>query len=112
MYMFNIKFTPETFFMLPIALGLDLIGIILVCFGLDDFGITDIIGIGFINTWLLLRGKKALHSQGKKGAMSSIKKAFTGKSSKFFTASILELVPYLGCLPFWTLSVLFNLEEE
>ncbi|HNY36236.1 MAG TPA: hypothetical protein PLD14_00930 [Candidatus Pacearchaeota archaeon] len=110
--MFNIKFTPETFFMLPFALMLDLIGIILIFFGLDDFGITDIIGIAFINTWLLLRGKKALHKQGKKGAINGIKNAFTGKTSKFFTASILELIPYLGCLPFWTLSVLYNLEEE
>ena len=110
--MFNIKFTPETFFMLPFALGLDLIGIILVCFGLDDFGITDVIGIAFINTWLLLRGKQVIHKQGKKGAINGAKKLFTGKTSKFFTASLLELIPYLGWLPFWTISVIFNLQEE
>jgi hypothetical protein len=110
--MFNIKFTPETFFMLPFALGLDMIGIILVCFGLDDFGTTDIIGIGFINIWLILRGRRVLHKQGRKGAISNIKNVFTGKTSKFFAAPFLELIPYLGCLPFWTISVLLNLEEE
>ncbi|MFZ2390541.1 MAG: hypothetical protein WAW15_01855 [Minisyncoccales bacterium] len=110
--MFNIKFTPETFFMLPFALGLDLIGILLVLCGLDDFGVTDVIGIAFINTWLLLRGKQVMHSQGKKGAMSSAKKFFTGKTSKFFAGPFLELIPYLGCLPFWTISVIFNLQEE
>lgn len=110
--MFNIKFSPEAFFMLPFALGLDSIGILLVCFGLDDFGITDIIGIVFINAWLLLRGKKRIESQNKKGAMSDIKKVFTGKTSKFVIPSVAELVPYLGSLPFWTISVLLNLSEE
>lgn len=111
--MFNIKFTPETFFMLPFAMGLDLIGIILVCFGLDDFGMTDMIGIAFINTWLILRGKQVMHKQGRKGAVGSAQKIFTGKTSKFFAAPFLELIPYLGSLiPFWTVSVIFNLEEE
>lgn len=110
--MFNIKFTPETFFMLPFALGLDLIGIIIVCFGLDDFGITDVIGIGFINAWLMLRGKQVVHQQGKKGVINSAKKLFTGRTSKFFAGPFLELIPYLGCLPFWTISVIFNLQEE
>ncbi|MFZ2390369.1 MAG: hypothetical protein WAW15_00935, partial [Minisyncoccales bacterium] len=94
--MFNIKFTPETFFILPFALGRDLIGILLILCGLDDFGITDIIGIAFLNTWLLLRGKQVIHRQGKKGAISSIKNVFTEKTSKFFAAPFLELIPYVG----------------
>ncbi|MFA5729807.1 MAG: hypothetical protein WC938_01045 [Candidatus Paceibacterota bacterium] len=110
--MFNIKFTPETFFMLPFAIGLDLIGILLVLCGLDDLGVTDVIGIAFINTWLILRGKQVIHKQGKKGSINDAKKFFTGKTSKFFGAPLLELVPYLGCLPFWTISVIFNLQEE
>jgi hypothetical protein len=113
--MFNLKFTPEAFFMLPFAIMLDLSGIILLCFGLDDFGITDALGIGFINGWLLLRGKKTNNnagSQGKKGAMSSFKKAFTGKTSKFIIPSFAELIPYLGSLPFWTISVFLNLTED
>lgn len=109
--MFGIKFTPEAFFMLSIAIGLDSIGIILVCFGLDDFGITDVIGISTINTWLIMRNKKPRNDLGKKGAISSIQKAFTGKSTKFFLPLFGELVPYLGVLPFWTLSVYYNLVD-
>jgi hypothetical protein len=110
--MFNIKFTPESFFMLPFAIGLDLIGIILICFALDDFGIVDMMGIIFINAWLLLRGKKGFEAKGKKGAINSIKGAFTGKTSKFFVPSFAELIPYVGALPFWTISVILNLSEE
>ena len=112
--MFNIKFTPEAFFMLPFAVMLDLSGIILICFALDDFGITDAIGIVFINAWLLLRGKKSgdNQGQGKKGAMQNIKKFFTGKQTKFLSGFV-ELVPYLGSiLPMWTLTVFFNLTED
>jgi hypothetical protein len=113
--MFNIKFTPEAFFMLPFAAMLDLSGIILICFGLDDFGMTDATGIVFINAWLLLRGKKVdgdAKSQGKKGAINNIKKFFTGKQTKFL-AGFVELIPYLGSiLPMWTLTVIFNLTED
>lgn len=110
--MFNIKFTPEAFFMLPFAIMLDLSGIILVCFGLDDFGTTDAIGIAFINMWLLLRGRNVMHEQGRKGAINNIKKVFTGKTTKFVVPVIGEIIPYLGVLPFWTLSVFLNLTED
>ena len=43
--MLNIKFTPETLIMLPIAFFLDLCGLALVIFALDDLGLTDLIGI-------------------------------------------------------------------
>lgn len=109
--MLNIKFTPEAFFMVPLALMLDLTGVILLCFGWDDFGATDAVGILFINTWLLLRGKKTLSRQGKNGATNKIKKIFTGKTTKFVVPTLGELIPYLGALPFWTISVLLNLEE-
>lgn len=108
----NVKFTPEAFFMIPLALGLDLVGVVLICFGLDDFGITDMVGIGFINGWLILRGKKTIHDQSKKGTIGQIKNIFTGKTSKFIVPMFGELIPYLGALPFWTLSVLFNLSDE
>ena len=114
--MFNIKFTPEAFFMVPFAVMLDLSGLILICFGLDDFGVTDAMGIMFINGWLLMRGKEVggdTKSQGKKGAINKIKNIFTDKKTKFFVPAIGELIPYLGSLlPFWTLSVLLNLSED
>jgi hypothetical protein len=110
--MFNIKFTPEAFFMLPIAIMLDFVGIILFCFLVDDFGITDMIGIAFIGGWLLLRGQKPLHEQGRKGYIQNIKNLFTDKKYKFIIPIFGELIPYLGVLPFWTISVLLNLSED
>ncbi|MFZ3054806.1 MAG: hypothetical protein WA091_02405 [Minisyncoccales bacterium] len=107
--MFSLKFTPEAFFMLPLAIGLDIIGVILFCYLVDDFGITDMIGIATINVWLILRNKKPRNESGRKGVMENIKKSFTGKQTKFIVPVIGELIPYLGVLPFWTLSVLFNL---
>ena len=112
MYMFNIKLTPETITILPLAIGLDLVGIILICFGLDDFGTTDIIGIVFINSWLLFRGSRGVDVEKRNGTKGKIKKVFKGKTSKFVVPSFLELIPYIGALPCWTLSVLFNLSDE
>jgi len=110
--MFDLKFTPELFFMLPFALILDLSGILLICFGLDDFGILDAIGIVFINLWLLLRGKKFVENTGRGSAVNNLKKFFTAKETKFLTGFV-EMVPYLGSiLPLWTLTVLFNLTED
>lgn len=43
--------SPEGLIMLPLAMMLDLTGIILVIFGLDDFFITDAIGWLTIGTW-------------------------------------------------------------
>ena len=56
--MFNIKLTPETLIMLPIAFFLDLCGLGLVVFGLDDLGLLDIIGIFIFFPWLLIRGER------------------------------------------------------
>ena len=110
--MFGLTFTPTAFFMLPLALGLDIVGIILVLCGLDDFGMTDVVGIIFVNTWLVLRNKKPLNVKGRKGAINKVKKIFTGKWSKFIIPSFGEIIPYLGCLPFWTLSVYCYLCED
>jgi len=109
--MLGLKFTPETFFMLPFAILLDIVGVIIFCFYLDDFGITDMIGIAIINSWLILRNKKPRNESGKKGAIQDLRKIFTGKQSKFITPVLGEIIPYLGVLPFWTLSVYFNLTD-
>lgn len=109
--MFGIKFTPESFIMIPLALGLDLAGIILVCFGLDDFGMTDMIGIVTIDLWLIIRNKKQKNQQGGKGVINNLRKLFTGDLTKIAAPTFGELIPYVGALPFWTLSVLFNLTD-
>ena len=97
--------------MLPLALFLDIFGVILFCFGLDDFGMTDVIGIATINFWLIMRNKQPRNDQGRKGALDSVRKVFTGKHTKVAVPMFGELIPYLGVLPFWTLSVLLNLSD-
>ncbi|MDD2496345.1 MAG: hypothetical protein PHE29_14295 [Tissierellia bacterium] len=115
--MLNLKLNPETIIMLPFAVFIDGIGIILICFGLDDMGITDIIGIIFINGQLFFRGEKRVDIKSvkkrAKNIMTFIKKLFTQKPFKFFTSAVLEMIPYLGSLlPFWTIAVLLNLTNE
>lgn len=112
MYMFKIPFTAEAFFMLPLAIGLDLAGLILLCFGLDDFGLTDIIGIIFINGWLLMRGRKGANPGDKKGLINKFVKLLKEDPTRYVVPSIAELIPYLGALPFWTIVVLINLREN
>lgn len=106
--MLNFKFSAETLIMVPFALMIDLIGIIILCCGLDDFGLLDSIWIIFSTPWLLLRGK----SPSKKGALSWFQNIFTGKWSRFLVPDIGSLIPYVGnIIPFRTLTVLFNLQD-
>ena len=109
--MFNIKLSPATLIMLPLAVFLDTTGILLLCFGLDDFGITDVIGIVFIDTWLFFQGSKTV--KGEKGLSGFSKRIFKGNNvTKYVVPSAIELTPYLGSLPMWTISVLFNLSQD
>lgn len=100
--------TPETLLILPLAVGIDLVSVILLCFGLDDFGLLDIIGTIFIGTWLFFRKGKPEALKGKKDFLTTV---FTGKYTKFLVPIFGEIIPYLGVLPFWSLSVYFNLTE-
>lgn len=110
--MFNLKFSPELIFMLPLALILDIIGLLITCCGLDDFGIVDIVGMMFIFTWLIIRGHKPPSMNSGKGIMGLLRKIFTNKYSKFITPAIGEMTPVLGGIGFfWTASVLFTLSE-
>lgn len=110
--MFNLKFSPELIFMLPFALALDVAGLLIASGIGDDYGMVDIIGIVFIFSWLIIRGKKRPSLQGKKGPMGFLRKIFTGKWSKFITPAIGELTPVVGSVGFfWTASVLFTLTE-
>jgi len=114
--MFNIKLTPETIIMLPIAFFLDLCGLAVVVFGLDDLGLLDIIGMFTFFPWLLIRGER-LPSLAESRSGARIKefltKLFKNKHLKFLTPLIGEVTPWVGGLGFfWTLSVLFNLEEQ
>lgn len=132
----EIALNPETMIMLPFAIILDAIGIGLVIFALDDFWITDIIGLIFIGSWSFFRTQfiaapEAAPIQmpalgGKKKTMEQLKearKAFqetareTAKAQK--TAKIakwgkrlkwLEFIPYIGALPLWSVSVYMTIK--
>ena len=113
--------SPEAFIVLPFAILIDLIGIILIFFGLDDFWITDIIAFSFFGGWGYFRSiarrkeKTEMPSVGeKRKAVKEIKQtkkagkvAKWGKRLKF-----LELIPYVGVLPFWTVSVYLELKSS
>jgi hypothetical protein len=127
--------SPEALVFLPLALLLDLVGIILIIFALDDFFITDIIGFATIGTWSWFRSQ--IKNQGETSSIEmpdreerknqaqqikqAPKEAETTKVSKTAKTSrmakwgkwlkFLEFVPYLGVLPFWTASVFFELKE-
>jgi hypothetical protein len=100
--MLNLKTSPETMIMLLFAVIIDCIGIALICFGLDDVGITDTVAMIFIGSWLLFR-KGVNVKLGKKDAI---------RGARFLGATIAEYIPYVGALPFWTGSVLLTLNEK
>ncbi len=99
--------SPEAVIMLPLAIFFDLIGIIIVCFGLDDFGITDIFAIVIFGPWMFLKSGNAPDMQKlKKG-----KKPPQGPGKKLFNTAIKEIIPYLGAFPWWTITVIGVLRE-
>ena len=100
--MLNLKVSPELIIIFPFALVLDAIGIILICFGLDDFGITDTVGLVFLGSWLWFR----------KGTRVKIDKKDFKRGLKFLGATIGEYIPYVGAIPFWTITVLSTLIES
>jgi len=108
---FNIKFSPESLAMLVLSGAIDATGIVLLFCGLDDFGLLDPVGIIFINSWLIMKGKAKVETR-KGGAVGFLKKSFTHPWGKFALPTLTELVFYLGALPMWTLSVLSNLDVE
>lgn len=112
-------FSPAGVIMLPVAAILDLIGIVLICFGLDDFGITDIIGTVLIGGWMYFRSGTIIVSESaKKRAQGWLRNLFRGKGGskgrmgKFLTPFVFEIIPYVGALPCWTLAVYFELTSQ
>lgn len=105
-------FSPEAVIMLPLAIFLDLIGLILICFGLDDFFITDIFGILVIGGWMLARSQTiTVSGKAKQRVEKGLKKLLRGKGGKgrLLRPIIGELIPYVGALPCWTLAVYYEL---
>lgn len=95
-------FSPEAVIMLPLAIFIDLIGIILVLFALDDFFITDILGIIIFGSWMFFRSGA---TQSRPQRRKITKKPPPGPGRKLFSVAIKELIPYLGAFPWWTIAV-------
>jgi len=107
----NIKLSPEVVIMLPFGIMCDVIGLIILCCGLDDFGLADIVPIMIIFPWLIIRGKELPNLQG--GTKERIMNLFTDKRFRFIVPLFGELTPVLGGIGFfWTLTVLFNVIER
>lgn len=99
--------SPEAFIMLFIAGLLDLIGLLLLCLALDDFWITDIVGLAIIGSWMFLRIGYVITAR-------KVRKR-VGKSifKRLGLAFLIEIIPWLGGLvPAWTLAVYFELKNN
>ncbi len=107
--------SPEGIMMMFAAGILDLAGLFLLCFGLDDFGIIDIAGIFLIGGWMYSRsGTISMPERAQKRARGWLRKLFRGKGKwkRYLTPFIGEIVPYLGGIAFcWTLAVYYELTD-
>lgn len=97
--------SPEGILMLCIAALLDAIGMVIALagtwFGIDDYGVLDILGMLIIGGWMLVRG-------GSSGAKEAAKKGL----KRFITASAVEVVPFLGGVaPSWIILVYRTLKN-
>jgi len=121
--------SPEGVIFLPLALLLDLIGIVLICFALDDFFITDIIGVATIGMWVFYKtgltppapestGQKAEKTAKKAGEIAEKVEKIAAKAGKYgrWLRPILcilgEVIPYIGWIPFWTYLVYKTLTDN
>lgn len=103
-------FSPEAIIMMPLAILLDLIGLILVIFALDDFFITDIIGITIIGSWTFFRSQQVQMTQRAQQRIG--KAAKQARRLKWLRPLMIigEFIPYVGVLPCWTVLVYFELK--
>lgn len=105
-----------------IALILDIVSLILLCFGLDDLGILDIFGFVIFGTWIFIRsggekelGKEVAAPPTIKERRAAIKrgggliKRLGRVGLRAGIIGILEFIPVLGAILFgWTLLVIFE----
>lgn len=101
--------TPEIVILIW-AIIIDISNIVVVCFGLDDFCLIDIIGMCTISLWSVVRSQtfvtpQKLQSKGQ----NFVRKLFTGKWGKFLTPIVGEVIPYVGVGPWWSLAVYYQL---
>ena len=102
--------SPAGIIMLIAAVLIDLAGLIILCFGVDDLGILDVLGLVFIGGLMFIQSGEIT---GTKGAKKALKKT-GGKVLKRIGLSFLgEVIPYFGGLaPCWTLAVYFHFRNK
>jgi len=102
--------SPVGIMLLISAVLLDLAGLIILCFGLDDFGILDALGLIFIGGLMFMSSGDITAT---KGAKKVLKKA-GGKVLKRAGLSFLgELIPYFGGIaPCWTIAVILHFRNK
>jgi hypothetical protein len=91
--------TPEVIILLPIAIMADVSGFILLCFGLDDFGILDLICDPLFTVWILIRKKDPT--------------VFKKILFRLLGMEAVEITPYLGDIfPGYTLLVIMTIMDS
>jgi len=111
--------------MMVLALTIDVISVVLICFGLDDFGILDIIGLLIFGTWVFvrsggqkdIRNQKPVSTKEKTAAIkkqgSTILKRLGRVGLRAGIIAIFEFIPYLGAILFgWTLLVIIEFVSD
>lgn len=91
------KFEIDELMMLFVALIIDGISLILLCFALDDFWILDFTAWFIIGAWSFM---KAGHMPSRKG-----KNVGSKVMGRYIGVGLFEAIPYLGAFPTWTLYV-------
>ena len=99
--------SPVGIMMLLIAGTIDLIGLVILCFGLDDLGIMDIIGLIFVGGLMYFTSGSITAT---KGAQKTAKKLGTKILKRLGLSFLGELIPYFGGIaPCWIIAVYFHL---
>lgn len=109
---FGSFFSPEGMIIFPLAVLLDLIGLILVFFALDDFFITDIVGIVMIGGWTYFHSGQVQMTQGAQQKLGKMAKRMRRLKWLRPLMIIGEFIPYVGALPCWTILVYFELKSS
>lgn len=100
--------SPTGIMLFSVAGVIDGIGLIILCTGLDDLGIMDIIGLIFVGGLMFATSGSIT---GTKGAQKTVKKLGTKLSKRLGLSFLGELIPYFGGIaPCWTLAVYFHLK--
>ncbi|MBL7150848.1 hypothetical protein ISS86_02875 [Candidatus Microgenomates bacterium] len=102
--------SPIGVIMLIFAILLDLAGLIILCFGLDDLGILDVLGLIFVGGLMFMSARDMTVTKGAKKALKKV----GGKVLKRVGLSFLgELIPYFGGIaPCWTIAVILHFRNK